>query len=118
MFQSILAEDSMDFEAAGRIGAASVRLHDTLTARAMDDRLKNAKGLYLMGGPQRWRAVIAMAQGKPEEAANLLESGVRQGYRLLDNPMNLTVHLDRDFVGFEKTAPYKSLLQSLTDASK
>jgi hypothetical protein len=31
--------------------------------------------------------------------------------------MNLTVHLDRDFVGIEKTAAYKAMIRSLTEAS-
>jgi hypothetical protein len=70
-----------------------------------------------MGGPLRWQATIAVAQGKTEEAMALLETGVRQGYRLLDNPANVTIHLDRDFVGIEKTSAYKAMLQSLTDAS-
>jgi hypothetical protein len=116
-FQAILAADSTDFEAMGRIGAASARLGDSATARAMDERLRSVRGLYLMGAPLRWRAVIAAAQGKTDEAVVRLESATRQGFRLFDNPTNLTVHLDRDFVGIEKTAAYKAMLQSLTDAS-
>ena len=118
LFLAILSSDSTDLEAMGRIGAASARLNDPAMVKAMDDRLRAARGLYLMGGPHKWRAVIASAQGKTDEAVSLLDMGVRQGYRLLDNPPNLTVHLDRDFVGIEKTAPYKAMLQSLTDASK
>jgi tetratricopeptide (TPR) repeat protein len=117
LFQSILDADSTDLEAMGRIGAASVRLGDVAMARAMDERLARVRGPYLMGGPQRWRAVIASAQGKTEDAVQLLDAAIRQGFRLLDNPVNLTVHLDRDFVGLEKTAAYKAMVQSLTDAT-
>jgi hypothetical protein len=116
-FQAILAVDSTDMEAMGRIGAASVRLGDAAKARAMDEKLKNIRGPYLMGAPLRWRAVIAAAQGKTDESVSLLEMATRQGFRLLDNPTNLTVHLDRDCVGLEKTAAYKSMIESLTDAS-
>ena len=118
LFQEILVADSTDFEAMGRIGAASVRMGDAATARAMDDKLRNARGPYLMGIPNRWRAVIASAEGKPDEAISQLDMAVRYGYRLMDNPVNLTVHLDRDFPGLEKSAPYKAMLKSLTDASK
>ena len=117
MFETLLATDSADFEAMGRIGAASIRLGDTARARLMDARLKAARGPYLMGGPLRWRAVIASVSGKPDEAVSLLDDAVRQGFRLFDNPINLTVHLDRDFVGLEKTAAFKAMLQTLTDAS-
>jgi tetratricopeptide (TPR) repeat protein len=117
LFQEILATDSTDIEAMGRIGAASVRLGDLATAQAMDAKLRSIRGPYLMGGPQRWRAVIASAQGMSEEAVSLLDTAIRQGYRLLDNPVNLTVHLDRDLVGIEKTAEYKAMIRSLTEAS-
>jgi DNA-binding SARP family transcriptional activator/tetratricopeptide (TPR) repeat protein len=117
MFQAILAIDSLDFEAMGRIGAASARLGDSATARLMDDRLERIRGPYLMGIPLRWRAVIASARGKPDEAVSLLDKAIRHGFRLLDSPINLTVHLDRDFMGIEKTERYKAMLQGLTDAS-
>jgi DNA-binding SARP family transcriptional activator len=117
LFQSILARDSTDIEAMGRIGAASIRLGDQATAKSMEDRLKRIRGPYLMGGPLRWQAVIASARGKTDDAVQLLDSAIRQGFRLLDNPVNLTVHLDRDFVGIEKTAAYRGMVQSLTDAS-
>jgi TolB-like protein len=117
LFQAILASDSTDLEAMGRIGAASVRLRDSATAQAMDDMLRSVRTPYLMGGPLRWRAAIASAQGRSAEAVSLLDMAIRQGYRLLDNPMNLTVHLDRDFAGIEKTAAYKAMIRSLTDAS-
>jgi hypothetical protein len=37
--------------------------------------------------------------------------------RLMDSPPNMTVHLDPDFVGIEKTAAYKAFLQTLADAT-
>lgn len=117
-FRALLARDTADFEAMGRIATSSIRLGDLATAKQMDDKLKAARGLYLMGAPLRWRAAIASMQLKPEEAVSHLDQAVRQGFRLLDNPMNLTVHLDADFLGIEKTPGYKAMLQSLSDASK
>lgn len=117
-FRALLARDTADFEAMGRIATSSIRLGDLATTKQMDDKLKAARGLYLMGAPLRWRAAIASMQLKPEEAVSHLDQAVRQGFRLLDNPMNLTVHLDADFLGIEKTPGYKAMLQSLSDASK
>lgn len=116
-FRALLARDSSDYEAMGRIATSSIRLGDLATARQMDDRLNAAHGPYLMGAPLRWRAAIASVQLKPDEAAQLLEKAAKQGFRLMDNPVNLTIHLDADFLGFEKTPAYKAMLQSLTDAS-
>jgi DNA-binding SARP family transcriptional activator/TolB-like protein len=118
LFQSILASDSTDLEAMGRIGTASVRLGDPGTARAMDGRLKAAHKPFAAGQSLRWQAAIASAQGKTDEAVSILDMAVRRGLRLLDDPVNLTVHLDRDFVGIEHTAAYKAMVQALTEATK
>ena len=116
-FRSLLAADSTDVEAMGRIATSAIRLGDTRTAREMDDRLKNIRRPFVMGAPHRWRAAIAAVEGRSEEAIRLLDMAVRQGHRLMDSPPNLTVHLDADFVGIEKTAAYKAMLQGLTDGS-
>jgi len=118
LFESILATDSTDAEAMGRLGAIAARAGDRTTVQLMETKLERLRGQYLMGRPLRWQATIAAAQGKTVEAMRLLEDGVRKGYRLLDNPANLTIHLDRDFVGIEETGAYKAMLESLTDASK
>jgi tetratricopeptide (TPR) repeat protein len=116
-FSAMLARDSTDLEAMGRIATASSRLGDRATAKRIDDRLRVMKGPYLMGAPLRWRAAIAATQGRTDEAVALLETAVRQGHRLMDTPPNLTVHLDADFVGIEKTPAYRAMLQALAEAS-
>jgi tetratricopeptide (TPR) repeat protein len=116
-FTQILAADSGNVEAMGRLGAIATRAGDLTTARQMDDRLKRVRQPYLMGAPLRYRAAIAMAAGQTDEAVDLLEMAVRQGMRLLDSPPNLTIHLDPDFVGVEKTAAYKAMVQALAEAS-
>jgi hypothetical protein len=75
------------------------------------------KGPFLMGAPLRWRAAIASVQDRKDEAVALLEAAVRQGHRLMDTPPNLTVHLDADFVGIEKTPAYRAMLQALAESS-
>jgi hypothetical protein len=92
-------------------------LGDTSTARRIEERLGRIRGPYLMGGPMRWRAAIAAVEGRTDEAVARLDMAVRQGLRLMDSPPNLTVHLDADFAGLEKTAAYGAMLKSLADAS-
>lgn len=116
-FTAILAADSGNVEAMGRLGAIAARARDLTTVREMDDRLKRVRRPYLMGAALRYRATIAMAQGKTDEAVELLDLAVRQGMRLLDSPPNLTIHLDADFVGLEQTASYKAMVQRLAEAS-
>jgi tetratricopeptide (TPR) repeat protein len=116
-FQQLFGQDSTDLEAMGRIATASVRLGDAVAARQMQDRLKRASRPLLMGGAQRWLAAIAAVSGQTDSAIELLEAAVRGGHRLLDSPPNLTVHLDADFDGIEKTAAYRAMVQRLVDAS-
>jgi hypothetical protein len=116
-YSAMLAADSTNVEAMGRLGAMAARAGDPVMARQMDERLKRVQKPYLMGANHRWRAVIAAAQGKTDEAVALLDMAVRQGHRLMDSPPNFTVHLDPDLMGLEKTAAWKGLLQGLADAS-
>jgi tetratricopeptide (TPR) repeat protein len=116
-FRQILAGDSTNVEALGRIATASVHLGDMGTAKQMEERLKSLGSPFPMGAGLRWRAAIASAQGKTAEAVALLDQAVRHGLRLMDTPPNLTVHLDPDFAGIEKTPAWKAMLQSLADAS-
>ncbi|HET9425691.1 MAG TPA: FlgO family outer membrane protein [Gemmatimonadaceae bacterium] len=116
-FEAVLARDSTDLEAEGRIATAAVRLGDAATAKRIDEHLRTLRRPFLMGGALRWRAAIASAQGRTADAVSLLDQAVRQGLRLMDTPQNLTVHADADFVGIEKTPAYKAMLQALADAS-
>jgi tetratricopeptide (TPR) repeat protein/TolB-like protein len=116
-FSSLLGQDSTDLEAMGRIATISARLGDRAAVKRIDDRLKTMKGPFLMGAPLRWRAAIASVQDRKDEAVALLEAAVRQGHRLMDTPPNLTVHLDADFVGIEKTPAYRAMLQALAESS-
>ena len=83
----------------------------------MDERLRDARRPFLMGAHHRWRASIAAAEGRTEEAVRLLDLAVRQGHRLMDSPPNLTVHVDPDFGSVEKSPAFKAMLEALTEAS-
>lgn len=117
VFEAILARDSTDLEAEGRLATAAVHLGDLPTAKRIDDHLARMKRPFLMGGALRWRAAIAALQGRTDEAVSLLEMAVRQGHRLMDTPHNLTVHLDGDFGQIEKTSAYRTMLQALADGA-
>jgi len=43
----------------------------------------------------------------------LLEAAVRQGFRLIDTPTQLTVHLDSDFRELQKTPAFQAMLATL-----
>jgi DNA-binding SARP family transcriptional activator/TolB-like protein len=114
-FAAILQRDSLDIESEGRLGTSAVHLGDSATARRVDSHLATMKRPFLMGGASRWRANIAAVQGRAPEACALLELAVRQGHRLMDTPLNLTVHLDGDFVAVRTHPAYAAMLQSLAD---
>jgi tetratricopeptide (TPR) repeat protein len=116
-YEEVMQRDSTDLEALGRIATSALRLGDTVTARRIDERLAKVQRPFLMGANHRWRAAIAAAQGRTAEAVAHLETATRQGLRLMDSPPNLTIHLDPDFVGIEKTAAFKAMLKSLAEAS-
>ena len=115
-FAAILQRDSLDIESEGRLATAAVHLGDSVTARSVERHLAIMKRPFLMGQALRWRANIAAAEGRVPEACALLESAVRQGLRLMDTPLNLTVHLDGDFVAARAHPAYAAMLQSLADA--
>jgi hypothetical protein len=116
VFANLYAEDSLDIEAEGRLATAAAHLGDTITVKRIDNHLKTMKRPYLMGQALRWRAGIAAAQGRPADAFNLLEVAVRQGLRLMDTPLNLTIHTDADFAPYLSSPGYKAMLQTLAEA--
>ena len=114
-FAAILQRDSLDIESEGRLGTSAVHLGDSATAQRVDAHLATMKRPFLMGRALRWRANIAAVRGRAPEACALLEQAVRQGHRLMDTPLNLTVHLDGDFVAVRSHPAYSAMLQSLAD---
>lgn len=115
-FAAIVAADTMDIESEGRLATSAVHLGDGPTARRIDAHLAKVNRPFLMGKALRWRASIAAAEGRATDAFGLLEMAVRQGNRLMDTPINLTIHLDQDFVPLLKLPAYAAMLQSLADA--
>ena len=115
-FAAIVAANPSDIEAEGRLGAAAAHLNDLATVARVDADLASGKHPFAMGRGVRWRADIAAVQGRTGDAVALLERAVRQGHRLFDTPILLTVHLDGDWIAIRSTPAYATMLQSLAEA--
>jgi hypothetical protein len=115
-FASIVATNPADIRSEGRLGTAAAHLGDHTTASRIDAHLASMKQPLLMGLPVRQRANIAAVEGRTDEAISLLERSVRQGHRLLDTPLLLTVHLDGDWLPIRKLPAYAAMMQSLAEA--
>jgi hypothetical protein len=113
LFAQLAQSDSLDVDAEGRQGAASAHLHDFVAAARIDAHLASLTRPFLHGRHLRWRASIAAARGNADDATTLLEAAVRQGFRLIDTPTQLTVHLDTDFHELHKTPAFQAMLARL-----
>ena len=114
-FKSLFEEDTLDIEAEGRMAAAAAHLGDSATVKKVELHLRTMKRPFLMGAALRWRANLAAIRGNRAEACGLIEQAVRQGLRLLDTPVNFTIHVDGDFAGVLGSPEYKALLQTLAE---
>ncbi len=113
---TVLAKDSTDLAAKGRLGAIAMRTADPAGAARIDAQLAAITTPYLVGDATTWRAHIAAAGGRIDDAVALLRIAVRHGYRLMDLSPD-TVHLDRDFVELSQSPAYRQLQEELARAS-
>lgn len=116
VFAAIVQRDSLDIESEGRLGVAAAHLRDLVTERKVESHLAAMRRPFLMGRALRWRADIAAVDGRAADACALLEQAVRQGHRLMDTPLMLTVHLDGDLVAVRSHPAYAAMLRSLAEA--
>lgn len=116
-FAAIVGADPLDLASEGRLATSAAHLGDSTTVRRIDRRLATLKRPYLAGGAHRWRANIAAVEGRNDDALALLELAVRQGHRLMDTPLNHIVHVDADFVTIQKSAGFKTMLQTLAEST-
>jgi len=112
-YAAIVAGDSTDFEAQGRLATAAAHAGDSATARRIDRRFAAMKTPFMLGRALRWRASIAAVEGRNDDAIALLEAAARRGCRLIDTPSKLTVHLDGDLTKLQQTPAYTAMLASL-----
>jgi DNA-binding SARP family transcriptional activator/TolB-like protein len=118
LYEALAARDTMDLEAAGRLGAAAAHTNHMDIAKQADDRLARLSARYTMGAEYRWRATIAMAEGRRADAIRLLDQAIRRGSRLLDVPPNPVIHTDPEFVGIEKDPAYLEMLSTIAAAAR
>jgi TolB-like protein/tetratricopeptide (TPR) repeat protein len=113
LYALLVARDSTDIDAEGRLAAAAAHLGDAATVARIDSHLASLRRPFLHGRALRWRATLAAVANRPAEATALLEQAVREGHRLLDVPNQLTVHLDPDWAVARTSAPYTAMIAAL-----
>jgi hypothetical protein len=114
VFAELWRRDPLDVHARGRQGAAAARRGDAALAAQIDGELAALKTRFLLGQNTLWRAHIAAAGGRHEEAANLLSQAVDEGYRLIDIIPH-TPHDDGDFAELRGSPSYERLMKRLAD---
>jgi DNA-binding SARP family transcriptional activator/TolB-like protein len=113
LYARLAQSDSLDVDAEGREAVAAAHLHDFAAAARIDSHLAEMNRPFIHGRHLRWRASIAAARGEADDAIALLEAAVRQGFRLIDTPTQLTIHLDSDFRDLQKTPAFQSMMSRL-----
>jgi hypothetical protein len=109
-YASLLASDSLDLDALGRLGAIAVRLGDSATATRIDQRLSRWARPYAFGQPLKWRAHQAALRGQSSEAVSLLRSAVTQGYRPMDMGV-ISLHEEGDFLRIRDEPGFRDLVR-------
>ena len=107
-YGALVASDSMDVDALGRLATVAVRLGDTVTAHRLDAKLRSWSAPYSLGAPVAWRAHLAALEHRPTDAAALMRIAVSQGYRLMDLGV-VGVHDEPDFQTLRADAAFKEL---------
>ncbi|MDB4888717.1 MAG: transcriptional activator protein [Gemmatimonadetes bacterium] len=109
-FTALLASDTNDMDALGRLGTIAARTGDSASVRSIEQRLAAWSGKYALGRPTYWRAHIAVLTGRGSEAVSLLHSAFAQGYRPMD--LNIvTLHEDPDFLPMANDPAFRDLVR-------
>jgi DNA-binding SARP family transcriptional activator len=109
-YASLLANDSLDIDALGRLGVVAVRRGDSATAARIDQRLARWTRPYAFGQPFKWRAHQAALRGQPTEAVALLHAAVAQGYRPMDMGV-ISLHEEGDFLRIRDDPGFRDLVR-------
>jgi DNA-binding SARP family transcriptional activator/tetratricopeptide (TPR) repeat protein len=109
-YSSLLASDSLDLDALGRLGAIAVRRGDSATAARIDQRLSRWARPYAFGQPLKWRAHQAALRGQPTEAVALLRTAIAQGYRPMDMGV-ISLHEEGDFLRIRDDPGFRDLVR-------
>ncbi|MFL5606339.1 MAG: BTAD domain-containing putative transcriptional regulator [Gemmatimonadaceae bacterium] len=109
-YASLLAADSLDLDALGRLGVIAVRLGDSVTASRIDRRLAHWARPYAFGQPLKWRAHQAALRGQPADAVALLRTAVTQGYRPMDMGV-ISLHEEGDFLPIRDEPGFRDLVR-------
>jgi hypothetical protein len=109
-YASLLAGDSLDVDALGRLGTIAVKMHDSAAAQRIEERLARWSAPFAFGQPAKWRAHQAALRGEPARAVALLRMAVAQGYRPMDLGI-VSLHEEGDFVPLHADAGFRDLVR-------
>jgi DNA-binding SARP family transcriptional activator len=109
-YASLLAGDSLDLDALGRLGTVAVKMRDSLSAQRIEGRLAQWSTPFAFGGPAKWRAHAAALRGEPARAVTLLRTAIGQGYRPMDLGI-VSLHEEGDFVPLRTDAGFRDLVR-------
>lgn len=97
---------------AGFAGMLAARDGDSLQAQAMDARLRALHRPYLRGATAYWRACIAAARGRRDEAVALLSGALADGLVYSASAaQHAALHADYCFESLRTYAPFQALLR-------
>lgn len=96
-YASLLAADSADLVALGRLGSIAARTRDTAELSVIDRRLAGWSAPFAFGEAKAWRAHAAALTGRSADAVAFLRSAVAEGFRPFDLG-EVTVHSEGDFL--------------------
>jgi tetratricopeptide (TPR) repeat protein len=100
-------ESRVDFYYAGRMGCIAARKGHVEEARAISEELEKLDRPYLFGRHTYNRARIASLLGEKQQAVDLLNQAMREGYRF-----GIHVIQDQDFLPLRDFPPFQEFLKS------
>lgn len=110
VYASLLAADTLDLDALGRLGAIAVRLRDSVSATRIDQRLAHWSSPYAFGQQSKWRAHLAALRGDSAQAIALLRAAIAQGYRPTDMGV-ISLHEEGDFAELWSSPGFRDLVR-------
>ena len=90
----------------GYLGVIAAQNRDTRNVERISQILSQTSRPYLLGNHTRWRARIAAASDRPEQAIALLQASLAQGQK-----HGLSLHADTDLLPLHDDARFQQLVR-------
>jgi serine/threonine protein kinase/tetratricopeptide (TPR) repeat protein len=105
-YAALVARDTFDIMARGRMGSSAALRGDTAAARQVFDELSRITRPYTFGEPSYWRAAIAASLGEKETAVRLLGEALARGARKMPE-----IHRVEEFQSLRGFEPFEAMLR-------